>query len=370
MVQKHYKIAILTDFLAFQGGIEKSILLLTQELTRRGHEVTIYTGLYDAKSTFKEFSPFIIKPFLTKKLPEGIHGFYLRNKFRRLKLHGYDGTIIFGFHTIAAGKHNHPNVWWSTRPLPYLYGLWGTGPDKATLNKASFFKRVAMKTYFAHLLKQDKQDIQSIDTLYSVGVLAQKAVENAYTPRKAPVLVQPINLDHYRTTSKQGTYYLNIARHVSDKNVGRIIQAFKGMPDKKLIQVGAGEQRAEMHALAAGAKNITFKGFVEEEELPKLVAGSIAMISASENEDYSMNLIESIASGKPTISTNIDRTIKAIVQTPTGLLLPNSQPATLQRAIRQLTPEKALKMQKACLTRSKSFSAEQFADTLLEALNL
>ena len=179
MITKKYRLAILTDFLAFQGGIEKSILLLAQELQKRGHQVTIYAGLYDKKSTFKEFTAFTIKPFLIKKLPEGIHGLYLRNKFRRLKLKGHDGTIIFGFHTIAAGKYNHPNVWWSTRPLPYLYGLWGAGPDTKTLQQAPFYKRVAMKTYFAHLLKKDKQDIQSIDTMYSVGVLAQKAVENA-----------------------------------------------------------------------------------------------------------------------------------------------------------------------------------------------
>ena len=122
-----------------------------------------------------------------------------------------------------------------------------------------------MKLYFKHLLQQDKQDIQQIDSLFSVGILAQKAVENAYAPRKAPVLVQPINIEQYAPSTSKGTYYLNIARHVSDKHVERVIQAFKMMPDKRLIQIGAGELQEKIHALAKGASNITFKGFVEEE---------------------------------------------------------------------------------------------------------
>lgn len=363
------KIAIITEFLYFTGGIEKCILALHNELTSRGVKVDIYAGIYAPEKTFKEFKELNVKFFLKEKLSPIINTFYLRRKFRNLKLPGYDGYIIFGSHSIAAGKNNHPNIWWSTRPLAYLYGDKGKIPHEFLeyMYRKNKAKKIALQPYFSLLKMIDQKDIKNVDKLMVVGPLAEQWLAKAYPQRKIEVLYQPVEISRYKYLTK-GTYYLNVARHVTDKHVERVIEAFKKMPDKVLYQVGEGPDTEKMKALAKGAKNIHLLGFLKEDELPKVIGKSIAMISAAENEDYSMNLIESVSSGKPTISVNLNRAVKEIVKTETGILMPNSQPDSIMRAVKMLDVKTAQKMRTACEKRSVIFSNKNYADTFLKNL--
>jgi len=367
--KKPKKIAIITEFLYFFGGIEKCILSLVKVLNEKGIQTDIYAGLYDSEKTFKDFKGLNIKSFRKERLPSVLNTLYLRYKFRRMKLDGYDGFIIFGSHSIASGKNNHPNVWWSTRPLAYLYGSTGEAKEELIyyLHKGNIFKRFLMKIYFKILKKIDKKDIKELDEIKAVGVLAREWLKKAYPSEEIGLLFQPVDLTNYKYLSK-GKYYLNVARHVSDKNVDKVILAFQKMPNKILYQVGEGPDGEKIKNLAKGHKNIKLLGFQEEENLRKIIGKSIAMISAAEDEDYSMNLIESIASGKPTISVNLDRSKKHMEKTKTGILIPSSDPNEIKKAVESLDVNSAEKMKKYCEERSKVFSDENFARCLVDSL--
>jgi glycosyltransferase involved in cell wall biosynthesis len=365
------RLAIITEFLSFKGGIEKCILLLHNELSSRGITADIYAGLYEADKTFKEFKKIRVNYIAKNKFPAILNSLYLRYKFSRLNIEGYDGYIIFGSHSIAAAKNHHPNILWSTRPLAYLYGFDGRVKDSEILylHSNNPFKKIIIKSYLSILRIIDQNQIKYIDKIMAVGPLARKWLLKAYPNRKVEVLYQPVELSNYNYISK-GEFYINVARHVRDKYVDRVIEAFKKMPDKRLIQVGEGENTEFIKKIADGCKNIHLAGFLKEKDLQNLIGKSIAMISASENEDFSMNLIESIAAGKPTISTNTDRSKKELIKTDTGILMPNSRPESIIGAVNLLDIKQSMKMKNSCINKSRLFSVKHYADNLLKGLGL
>ena len=156
------KVAIITEFLNNFGGIEKSIIELTKELSKRNIKYDIYCGLFEGNKTFSDFDRMNITYFQYKKLPAGIQSLYLRYKFSKLKLTGYDGYIFYGFHSIAAAKNNHPNIMWSQGPLSYLYMN-----DDAGIKKGP---KKALADIFRYILRKiDQRNIKHVDELFSLG---------------------------------------------------------------------------------------------------------------------------------------------------------------------------------------------------------
>ena len=138
------RIAIIVEGLDSAGGMAKAILTLTNELIKRNVQVDIYAGWYKPEATLKEFESFKIRTLLKNRLPMGLNALYMRFKFSRIKLKGYDGFVIYGFNSIAFGKNNHPNVWWSTNPLDHIYGVkdgWLNPVLSSHINKYGFIKR-------------------------------------------------------------------------------------------------------------------------------------------------------------------------------------------------------------------------------------
>lgn len=368
--KKLKKVAILAEFIYHTGGVEKCILLVRQELLKKGIEVDIYAGLYDPERTFPDFKQIPVKAFRYKRYPSFLNTLDLRRRFRKLRLKGYDGYIFFGYHSIAAGKHHRPNAWWCIGPLSYLYGLRGTGPDEGIgyMYGRNIIKKWLIHLYLKMLKKIDQEDVKGMEFPGLVGPIVERKFKNAYPNKSYGWLYPPAEVKTYKYL-KKGNYYLSMCRLSPDKNVDRIIRAFQQMPDKQLYFGGFGPDKEKLLRIAKGYKNIKFLGFLSERQLREVVGKSIAMISASENEDFSMNLIESLAAGKPTISSNPDREHKGMVVTKTGVYLENSQPESIIEAIKYLTVERAVKMKKDCTERAKLYSLDNFVNTIISALN-
>tara|TARA_Y100000310_G_scaffold204358_1_gene204619 strand:- start:7236 stop:8369 length:1134 start_codon:yes stop_codon:yes gene_type:complete len=366
------KIAIISEFLSNIGGIEKSILSLVKELKKKKIDFDIYAGFYDPENTYEEFKQLNVKVITRKRFSSGLNVAYLRWKFAKMKLTGYDGFVIFGSHSIAAAKNNHPNIWWSTRPLKYLYGIYGKGPDESNdyLYKGSFIKKFIISQYIKILTRIDKKQIKDLDIVTSCGLLAERRLKQAYPGLNHYVVYQPIDLEKYKYISK-GAYYLAIARMVRGKNVDKIIAAFKKMPEKKLIIAGRGPLLDEMKKRAKGCKNIELLGFVDEEKLHELNGKCIASIGACNDQDYSMNLMEANACGKPTISiknTDEDKEKEGMVVSETGVTIESTKEEDFIEAVNYLDINKAEKMKKACLEKSNEFSEETFFHGMVDPL--
>lgn len=364
------KIAIITEFLYNFGGIEKSILSLTKGLERKGIGVDIYSGIYDSEKTFPEFKKFKIKSFKKEKLPAAINSIYLRWKFSRLRLKGYDAFVFFGFHSIAAAKNNTPNCWWATQPLSYLYGWGGSGTNKQELiglKKMYFVNRVLIKVYLSILSFIDKKNIKYVDKILPISENVRKRLQKAYPNKKiAEAVYPPVDINRFKYISTED-YYLSVSRLSPEKNVDKIIMAFKKMPDKKLFIVGMGPERDKLLKLAENNKNIKFLGFVEESELVKLFGKCCATIYFSNGEDFGMGPIESMAAGKPSIAINEAGFKETIIHNKTGLLI-GPDVEDIVNAVKYLTKKRVKKMKTSCENRAKFFSEDKFIEGIRSSL--
>jgi len=363
------KIAIITEFLYNFGGIEKSILSLVKGLEKKNIHFDIYSGIYDPEKTFPEFKGYNINSFRVKKLPPAINALYLRWKFNRLKLKGYDYFVFFGFHTIAAAKNNQPNCWWATQPLSYLYGWEGkmNKQEIIELKNAYSINNYFIKIYLNFLRFIDQKNIKNVNEILAISENVQKRLQNAYPNKEiSQIVYPPVDIKRFKYIST-GDYYLSVSRLSPEKNVDKIIQAFNQMPTKKLLVVGSGPDKDKLIKLAKYSKNIQFLGFVEEEELRKLFGKCCAAIYFSKGEDFGMGPIESMAAGKPSIALDDAGFKETIIHKKTGLLIgPNIE--DIVTAVKYLNKKRSEEMRKSCEKRAKDFSEERFIQGIINNL--
>jgi glycosyltransferase involved in cell wall biosynthesis len=185
-----------------------------------------------------------------------------------------------------------------------------------------------------------------------------------YLGMSASVIYPPCDVANYRWKG-QGDYYLSTARLEPYKRVDRIVKAFAQMPDKKLIVVSGGSDESRLRALAQGAANISFLGWVSECKLRTLVSQCIATVYIPRNEDFGMSPVESMAAGKPVIGVAEGGLLETIVPLRTGLLIAGEpHEDALKSAIRTMTPEYALGMRADCEARAKRFSVDRFIEQM------
>lgn len=130
-----------------------------------------------------------------------------------------------------------------------------------------------------------------------------------------------------RKSSKPTIIYLG--RLKKYKKVSDVIKAFKIVKevilDAKLWIVGTGEERKKLEKLAKDLKlkDVTFWGFVSEEEKFNLLRKSWIYVICSEKEGFGISVIEANAVGTPAIGYKVSGLIDSIKDGYNGLLVEN-----------------------------------------------
>ena len=180
----------------------------------------------------------------------------------------------------------------------------------------------------------------------------------------AQTIHPPVDIESFKWQS-QRAYYLSTARLESYKRIDLIIDAFKGLPNKKLIVASGGSEFARLKERAKGHANIQFTGWLDDESLQDLVGNAIATICIPINEDFGMSPVESMAAGKPVIGVAEGGLLETIINRKTGFLIgANPCIEELRQAICAMTPQRALKMRSACEQHALRFDKASFINQM------
>ena len=183
------------------------------------------------------------------------------------------------------------------------------------------------------------------------------------------VVYPPCDVRRYRWQEPEG-YYLSVARLDILKRVDRIVEAFKGLPDKKLVVVSDGAQRSRLESLAENSPNINFLGEISDERLRDLLGRCIGTIYVPRDEDFGMSPVESMAAGKPVVGVAEGGLLETLVDGETGYLLPPEfEVDDLVDAVSRLTAGRAEKMRAACEERARLFDTETFLQQMESVVN-
>ena len=103
---------------------------------------------------------------------------------------------------------------------------------------------------------------------------------------------------------------------------------------KRLVIAGSGPDRARLEKLAGGARNIEFKGRVEDSEVKQLIERCYAFVFPG-LEDFGITPVEAQAAGKPVLAYGDGGALETVVPGETGLFFTDPEPDAINAVVEQ-----------------------------------
>ena len=284
---------------------------------------------------------------------------------------------------------NYSNILFSNEAIT---GIWNTTPGTRTyyyahsisrhlfdqrsqyLAKVPFLARPFFLIFSVFLRWLYKKELSKIDTIF-VNSEANKQRMSEWCGRDDAIVIYPsVDVDRFQIFDENHVsqllaiewlnelykwYYLSFSRLTHAKRIDSIIRAFQQIPDKNII-ILYGEhdsQKDEFIELSRWYPNIVFHELIDNNHLSQIISGAIASICVSENEDFGMVAIESMACGVPVITVDEWGYRESMVSGKTGYLIgAENLDLNLVDIVKRTSPETFKNMEWACRNRALDFS--------------
>ena len=264
---------VLYDFLYALGGAER----VTLELARGLADADLCVGYRD-RHLFPDPLPGIMRCLDLGAAAEaplwralrGLRAFRRRTGFLR----DYEWAVYSGSYAPVA-VHNHPHG----ANLCYCHTIPRFAFDlrQYYLDGLPRWRRPALRTLIAYVRPRYREAMQRMDLILANSQNVRRRIET-HLGLPAQVVYPPVDVDRFRWLS-QGDYYLSTARLEPYKRVDRIVEAFRRLPEKRLIVTSGGSQLGELKRLAKHARNIELTGWTDEDTLRVLPGSAIFLAS-------------------------------------------------------------------------------------------
>jgi len=355
------RIAIFHNYMDNIGGAEMVALVLAREL-----KADLYTTNIDADKISKMgFADVLNRIFSIGKLPKKAPfrqqlAFW---KFRKLNLSGkYDFFIIAGDWAMSAAVNNQPNLWYAHSPLNELWefhqyirknilSLWKISPYDFWV----WFNRKLTLSY-----------AKSVNIWVCNSENTKNRIKKYYKC-EAVVINPPVATTDYKWKN-DGNYWLSVNRLVTHKRIDLQVEAFKDLPDEKLLIVGSYEEGVtqfesyKSYIEKIKPNNVEIIHWAEDKKLKDLYASCKGFITTAHDEDFGMTVIEAMAAGKPVIAPR-EGGYKETVTESTGILIDDINPKKITQAINtvlnNLKNDPAF-YKEACFARAALFDTDIF----------
>lgn len=230
----------------------------------------------------------------------------------------YDTVIVSGIFAplIAPRIKAKKIIYYCHTPPRFLFDL--KDHYKTNLNKLQWILLRLFSTFYE---PRYRESLKHIHTIIANSKNVQERLKK-YLNVESEVIYPPCDTS-YEGKESRG-YFLSTARLEPYKRVDVIIDAFKEIPNKKLIVMSGGSLYEQLKASAQGYENIEFTGWVTEEQKRELIAHCEATIYIPKDEDFGMSPVESISAGKPVIGVAEGGILETILPGKNGILIPSS----------------------------------------------
>lgn len=218
-----------------------------------------------------------------------------------------------------------------------IFGLQGKIP---TSMKRFTLRNAKDITVVSTAIKKEIEE--KIDSNLNIKVIPMGVDSKLFNPNKRDVKIK-------KKYGINGPFLLFVGRLSEKKGVRYLIEAMpevvKNNPDTKLLIVGGGELESELKNLANKLNmqnNITFTGPIPNKDLPKYYATADIFVAPSiitkegDREGLPVTIMEAMASGCKTISTNLPGTRDLIKNGINGFLVRQKDKKSLSRSIIQV----------------------------------
>lgn len=334
----------------YSGGGQRSTHNLAVALSQEGHEVhvintkaaaeqidvpkdlpyqqhfAIYPGRKDARTApFRNMSPVAVKKkaaeILQKapKIPQILHS----NGEEGAKLHELRAT--FPIAIVSTVRYSHY-------------------PESLKKKRKSIGDRLSLRLkHYKYLLQQ--QTATHADAVCPPSEWAAKEVKTAFHLNNHVEAVcngvpkEFLNYHRNHQKAVEAGDYLFFGRLSHDKGVDTLIQAYAELPEfyqRHLHIVGKGPLQPDLERMVQKLElehKISFHGWENHDQIGKRLENTALCILPSLDENYSLALLGSLATGTTTISTTVGGSPEIIQDGHTGRLVPPSDARKLTHVI-------------------------------------
>ncbi len=209
--------------------------------------------------------------------------------------------ILSSSHAFAHGlkkRKDQLHISYCHTPMRYIWDLQDVYLDSHGLNIGPLSWASKLLTFM--LRKWDARVSRNVDYYIANSHFTARRIRKFYG-RHAKVIHPPVNIDKFEVEEVKSDFYITVSRLVCYKKVDLVLEAFNAMPDKKLIVIGDGPEKAKIEKLAG--PNITILSHLEFDKFHEYMRKAKAFVFAGK-EDFGITLVEAQACGTPLIAFN------------------------------------------------------------------
>jgi glycosyltransferase involved in cell wall biosynthesis len=280
----------------------------------------------------------------------------------RFDLSAYD-LVISSSHAVAKGVRTRPNqihVSYVHSPMRYAWDLQEQYLRESGLNNG--IKGMLAKWMLGRLRIWDARAASRVDHLIANSHYIADRIRRAYK-READVIYPPVDIESFALREEKEDYYVTASRLVPYKKVDTIVEAFAGMPDKRLVVIGDGPDSEKVRAKAG--PNVSLLGYQGRDALVCHLQAARAFIFAAE-EDFGILPVEAQACGTPVIAFGCGGVMETIrgpdADVPTGLFFAEQTAASIRAAVTEFETSADRFSPTACRRNAERFSALRFRE--------
>lgn len=275
-------------------------------------------------TTFVQKLPFAHKKFRSY-LP------IMHFAMEQLDMRQYD-LIISNNHAIAKNVITGPDqlhISYIHSPIRYAWDLQHQYLRESGLN--SGIKGLLTKYMLHKIRHKDLHSVNGVDEYLCNSRYIARRVWKLYK-RKADVIYPPVDVDSFKICSEKDDYYFTASRMVPYKKMDLIVEAFSGMPDKKLIVIGDGPEFNKVKSKAKS--NVELLGYQSTETIIKYMQKARAFVFAAE-EDFGITPVEAQACGTPVLAFGKGGVTETVENNVTGLFYDEQNTAALIKTVEE-----------------------------------
>ncbi len=205
----------------------------------------------------------------------------------------------------------------------------------------------------------DVRTANGVDHFIANSQFIARRIWKAYR-REATVIYPPVDVAAFALREHKEDFYLAASRLVPYKKVPAIVEAFRALPDRRLVVVGDGGDMRRVREVAG--RNVEILGYQPTAALRDLMQRAKAFVFAAE-EDFGIAPVEAQACGTPVIAYGrggARETVRAGSPEPTGLFFEAQTPAAIAAAVLRFEREQHRYVPAACRVNAQRFAVDVF----------